>query len=347
METKVLKLIIKTILLFIIALAIYFIMPRSSDKLLYIPPKNDKYFNDSIKLQNIPLNSFDTFLLKFKNFKPGWIRIDKPTVSKYKLFKKILSNKREKTRKMVMFGGDTIDNFAKTISKQAKLDKNRLINTYNELSPFKEAGILAQKYDIPFNTSEHSTISYMIYKTNSFYKNLAQKEGVEFLSDKFKKKLIIASIIEKETQDYQEMPLIAAVIENRLKKDMKLQVDAALNYGKNSHKIISSDTIKKDNSKFNTYKHKGLPPQPIGSISKVALISAFMPAKVDYLYFVKNPKGGHIFSKNYKKHIQKVKVYKDNLSKLRAKKLYKLLRKNLKVKLPNLSPSVKLIIPKI
>ena len=102
------------------------------------------------------------------------------------------------------------------------------------------------------------------------------------------------------------MPLISAVIQNRLKKGIKLQMDATLNYGKYSHTAITPAIIKHDLSKYNTYKNKGLPPEPIGSVSKVSLLSAFLPERVDYLYFVKKPHGGHIFSKTYKQHQARV-----------------------------------------
>ena len=333
------KIYIKIILLFIIAFLIYLLFPLKSDKLIYIPPLQNRHFNQAINIQDTPLHSFDLAILKYYNIKSGWVRVSTPA-SRYKLYKQLLSTKREPTRKVIMYGGDTIVNFTTTVAKQTKLNRDKLIKVYEELSPFYEAGILAQKYDIPYKTTEHSLISYMVYKTNSYYQDLAIKEGAKFNSPKFKKRLIIASIIEKETQDYNEMPLISAVIQNRLKKGIKLQMDATLNYGKYSHTIITPAIIKYDLSKYNTYKNIGLPPEPIGSISKVSLLSAFLPAKVDYLYFVKRPKGGHTFSKTYKRHQVKVKKYKDNLKRVRAKKIYKLIIKSVKVNFPKMIPKI-------
>lgn len=294
-----------------------------------------------MSIQNTPLHGFDLAILKFYNIKKGWVRVSSP-VNRYNLYKQLLTTKREPTRKVVMYGGDTLLNFTTTIAKQTKLNRDKLINIYEELSPFYEAGILAQKYDIPYKTTEHSLISYMVQKTNNYYQDLAKKERVEFNSPEFKNKLIIASIIEKETQDYNEMPLISAVIQNRLKKGIKLQMDATLNYGKFSHTIITPTIIKYDLSKYNTYKNRGLPPEPIGSISKVSLLSAFLPAKVDYLYFVKKPKGGHIFSTTYKKHKNRVKKYKNNLAKIRIrnKKLSKLIHKKIEIHFPTVLPKI-------
>ena len=333
------KIFIKVLLLLLISIAIYLLIPLKSDKLIYIPPISDKHYNQAIQIQQTPLNSIDIAILKFYNIKSGWVRISNNT-NRYKLYKQLLNNKREATRKIVMYGGDTIFNFTKTVAKQTKLNRDKLIKVYDELSPFYEAGILAQKYNIPYKATEHSLISYMVYRTNRYYKDLAKKEGVDFNSQKFKEKLIIASIIEKETQDYNEMPLISAVIQNRLKKGIKLQMDATLNYGKYSHRVVTPTVIKYDLSKYNTYRNKGLPPEPIGSVTKVSLLSAFLPAKVDYLYFVKRPKGGHIFSKTYKKHKSRVKKYKANLAKLRAKKIDKLISKPIKISFPNILPKI-------
>ncbi len=333
------KIIIKIILLFIIALFIYLLFPIKNDKLIYIPPKNNKYFEQSIHIQKTNLNSLDILILKLYNIKSGWVRVS-PNANRYQLFKELLTNKRESTRKVVMYGGDTIYNFTKTIAKQTKLNRDKLEKIYKKLSPFYEAGIIAQKYDIPYKTTEYSLISYMVGKTNNYYKVLAKNEGLNFKSKAFKKRLIIASIIEKETQDYNEMPLISAVIQNRLKRDIKLQMDATLNYGKFSHTIITPTFIRHNKSKYNTYKYKGLPPEPIGSVSRVSLLSAFLPAKVNYMYFVKKPKGGHVFSITYKKHKSRVQAYKTNLSKIRARKLNKLINKPLKIYFPNMIPKI-------
>jgi len=338
-----LKLLFKMLFLLLIAFLIYILTPLNCSKLIYLPNSKLNNYSKFLSFQHTPLNKFDSFIFKKLNLKSGWIRINSP-ISKYRFYKKAKESKREKTRKMVMFSGDTIKNFAKSIAKQANLNVEKLLKRYYQISLFKEGGILAQKYRIPYNTNEDSTISYMVAVSDSYFRKLAKREKINYPSKEFKERTIIASIIAKETQDYQEMPLISAVIWNRLKKGMKLQMDASLNHGKNSHKIVTPRLIKRDNSKYNTYKFKGLPPEPVGSFSKVALLSAFLPAKVNYIYFVKKPKGGHIFSSKYKQHIKSVKVYKKDLAKKRDRKLYWLIR-DVRVKFPLLRPSIK--VPRI
>ncbi len=87
-------------------------------------------------------------------------------------------------------------------------------------------------------------------------------------------------------------------------------MDGALNYGKFSHKKITSRRIREDNTLFNTYKHKGLPPYPVCMVSKDAIKAAIKPANVDYIYFMRISKGKHKFSKSYKEHLKAIKTVK-------------------------------------
>ncbi len=124
------------------------------------------------------------------------------------------------------------------------------------------------------------------------------------------KKLIIASMIEKETPKKSDKPLVASVIYNRLKRKMPLQIDSAVIYG---IKDFNGDLTKKDledkSNPYNTYVHRGLPPTPICNPGYDSLYAAYHPAKTGYLYFVS--KNGHdtIFSKTLKEHNRWVRRY--------------------------------------
>ena len=128
--------------------------------------------------------------------------------------------------------------------------------------------------------------------------------------------VIIASMIEKETYRDKERPLISAVIYNRLKRKMKLQIDPTVIYalkrnGKWRGVLLRSDMDIDD--PYNTYKYFGLPPSPIANPGLASLEAALNPAPVNYLYFVATPSGKHIFSSSYRKHVNhiiKIKKYK-------------------------------------
>ena len=114
--------------------------------------------------------------------------------------------------------------------------------------------------------------------------------------------LTIASLIEKEAMVDREKPIIASVIYNRLKKGMKLQIDATVLYalGYSKGRVYFKDL--KVNSPYNTYIHKGLPPGPIANPGYQSILAATHPGRTDYFYYVATGKGDHIFTKTFKEH---------------------------------------------
>jgi UPF0755 protein len=113
--------------------------------------------------------------------------------------------------------------------------------------------------------------------------------------------VIIASMIDREAMVPAERPMVAAVIWNRLRIDMLLQIDATIQYALGKTKpLLTFDDLKID-SPYNTYKHPGLPPTPISNPGLAALQAAAAPAHVDYLYYVarNDGTGRHYFSKEY------------------------------------------------
>jgi len=110
--------------------------------------------------------------------------------------------------------------------------------------------------------------------------------------------VIIASIIEREVQVAKERALVAAVIYNRLERDMQLQIDATVQYALGERdKVLTLDDLETD-SPYNTYRVKGLPPAPICNPGLASLKAAADPADVDYLFYVvrNDGTGGHAFS---------------------------------------------------
>jgi UPF0755 protein len=122
--------------------------------------------------------------------------------------------------------------------------------------------------------------------------------------------LIAASLIEKETADANERPLIAGVILNRLNINMRLQIDPTVIYamgplydGKLTHKNMRID------SPYNTYRNKGLPPTPIAIPSPSSLYAALHPAKTDAIYYVSTRDGNHKFTTTLVEHDVAIKKY--------------------------------------
>ncbi|MBQ9358119.1 MAG: endolytic transglycosylase MltG [Abditibacteriota bacterium] len=129
--------------------------------------------------------------------------------------------------------------------------------------------------------------------------------GEEDFNEALYKIVTVASLIEREAKVPSERRLISSVIYNRLKKGMRLQIDATVSYvpgvsGHNKRKTTLSDTRKKTG--YNTYRIEGLPLGPICNPGLECIKAAFGPAETDYLYYVARNDGSHVFTRTFEEH---------------------------------------------
>jgi UPF0755 protein len=106
--------------------------------------------------------------------------------------------------------------------------------------------------------------------------------------------VVVASMVQQEAKLPSDAPLVAAVIYNRIKSHMPLQVDATLCYVKGGCPPVPTNADKRLVSPYNTYKVAGLPPTPIASVPSAALQAALQPANVPYLYYVVSDSTGKL-----------------------------------------------------
>lgn len=121
--------------------------------------------------------------------------------------------------------------------------------------------------------------------------------------------VILASIIQKEAGDDQEMPLISAVFHNRLQRGMRLQADPTVIYGIAGFDGNLTRKHLATPSPYNTYQLQGLPAGPIANPGEMALRAAAAPAAVNYLYFVARGDGTHQFSTTLAQHNRAVRRF--------------------------------------
>ncbi|MGP3989603.1 endolytic transglycosylase MltG [Streptomyces sp. 3N207] len=114
--------------------------------------------------------------------------------------------------------------------------------------------------------------------------------------------LTIASVIQAEADNPEDMAKVSRVIQNRLKRDMPLQMDSTINYALDRSTLNTSHADTRVNSPYNTYRHKGLPPSPIDNPGPDALEAAQHPASGDWLYFVTVKPGDTRFTADYEQH---------------------------------------------
>lgn len=99
--------------------------------------------------------------------------------------------------------------------------------------------------------------------------------------------LTVASIIEGEVNQSQYRPMVAAVIYNRIRQGMKLEMDSTVHYAVGRwDTVTTTEQERASQSPYNTYVHEGLPPGPINSPGKEALSAALNPSDTNALFFV-------------------------------------------------------------
>ncbi|MFA5867629.1 MAG: endolytic transglycosylase MltG [Actinomycetota bacterium] len=206
--------------------------------------------------------------------------------------------------------GLTIEQTAETVAANSPIKKDDLLAA-NDKSKYKfdflddvpendlEGYLFPKTYTVRQTTTAEDLIRTMLKQfeeeTAILDMSLAEKRGMKLFQI-----VTIASIIEKEVKIPEERPLVAAVIYNRLDKDMYLQICATVEYALPEHKESLSYQDLEYDSPYNTYKYPGLPPGPICSPGMASMEAALKPAPVDYLYYVlTGENGSHTFTNNY------------------------------------------------
>jgi UPF0755 protein len=132
--------------------------------------------------------------------------------------------------------------------------------------------------------------------------------------------IILASIVEKETNIDSEKPIIAGLYMNRLKNNWLLQADPTLVYAHGDFKITRVLNIHKEiESPYNTYKYGGLPPGPICIPSIASIDAVLFYDENEYFFMCANDdlSGNHVFAKTVHQHNQNARKYQAALNKLK------------------------------
>ncbi len=318
------------ILLPLLSLIYYLSIPLNVPKNLHISSSSLPFIISKLQQQKIEVGLIDRILLEqMQPPKIGWIYLGRKSINRLEFLQTIASSKG-RFKAVTLIPGETTVIFLDQLA--SKLDKNatKLLQAYHQASPFIEGGILAESYNIPLDYNESKIINYLLNLSERRYKKLSEKAGIRYDPKEWRRILTVASIIQKEAANRKEMPLIASVIYNRLKKKMRLQMDGTLNYGRYSHVKVTPERIRNDNSTYNTYKHRGLPKAPVCNVSEAAIKAALNPAKSDYLYFFRNDLGRHDFFKNYRSHLKEVRKKRKEIAKEKHGKVRARVKKALK-----------------
>jgi UPF0755 protein len=174
-----------------------------------------------------------------------------------------------------------------------------------------EGSLLPETYRYSYGDTRKSLVERMQKSRRDVLNELWAKREASLPLKTPQEAVIMASIIEKETgKKCEERARVAGVFYNRLKLRMPLQSDPTVIYAlTKGQKPLGRELTREDlatNSPYNTYTNPGLPPGPISNPGKASLEAALHPEKHDFLYFVADGTGGHVFAKDLSAHNKNV-----------------------------------------
>lgn len=194
-----------------------------------------------------------------------------------------------------------------------KLNKELGVNKEEFLKNAKEGYMFPDTYLFP----KEATVSYIIDTLentfeNRFNQDLRSKIRSQGLTEK--QGVILASIVEREARSQKARTEVASILLRRFKIDMGLNADATLQYilgyqpqEKSWWKRNLTNEDKKEDSTYNTYLYKGLPPEPIANPSLSSLEAvANADSKTAYLYYYHDSKGNSYYGKTLDEHNENV-----------------------------------------
>ncbi|MCO5251140.1 MAG: endolytic transglycosylase MltG [Candidatus Kapabacteria bacterium] len=253
-----------------------------------------------------------------KFIKAGYYKFDS-SMTNQSLIDAIMSGTHQHSLKITFPEGLTYVEIAEIIEKRTKIPQKRFIALCESDSLLESRGIVAKNvegyllpntYDFPPSANERMIIDRLLNEFEKLWdKQIESKKANVNLT---KHEIItLASIIEAETPIDAEKAKVSGLYHNRLKKNMRLQADPTVQYGLGQKKrLLYSDL--EHNSKYNTYKHAGLPPGPINNPGAKAILAAVEPETHKYIYMVATPDdtGWHNFSDTYSEHLIFVNQYR-------------------------------------
>lgn len=214
----------------------------------------------------------------------------------------------------------TTERLARDISKKLMMSRDELFKALNDSATCAEYGytpktiiamFIPNTYDFYWNISVKTLLERMKRENEKFwtFERLEKAKNADLSPIEV---VTLASIVDEETANVDEMPMIAGMYINRLRIDMPLQADPTVKFANGDFEArrIYNSMLRVDNP-YNTYKYKGLPPGPIRLPSLQAVDAVLNFVHHDYLYMCAKEdfSGTHNFAKTYAEHQQNAAKY--------------------------------------
>jgi UPF0755 protein len=208
---------------------------------------------------------------------------------------------------------------AAILSRALDIDSTKFVELVNDSAFAAEFGVftgslkgylLPDRYRFFGDDTEEDVIHRVMEEFWSFYSDSLQRRTQE-MDLTIQDVLTMASIVEGETILDSEKPRVAGLYYNRLRRNMRLQADATVQYAlieERPRRLFNRDY--RVNSPYNTYLFRGLPPGPINNPGRKAILASLYPEEHAYLYMVTDGTGGHTFSESYNDHLRAVRQFR-------------------------------------
>lgn len=246
------------------------------------------------------------------------------------IYRRIVSNEQTPV-KLVVPATRTLEQMVGAISRQLMLDSLELIEftktpIYYESIGYKSETLpslfIPNTYEVYWNIKPETLITRLMNERRRFW-NEERSNKAKKLNLTPEEVATLASIIDEETNNDEEKPVVAGMYINRLKRGMPLQADPTVKYAigdPTRQRILKKDLA--TDSPYNTYRYKGLPPGPIRIPTIQAIESVLNYTKHNYLYMCAKEdfSGKHNFARTLTEHNANARRYQAALNKLNIKK---------------------------
>lgn len=214
----------------------------------------------------------------------------------------------------------TLDRLARSVGKQLMIDSTEVATVMNNSAFQKQMGyqketlsslFIPETYQVYWNMSVDEFFERMQKEHTKFWnqERLAKAEAIGMTPTEVS---TLASIVEEETNNNEEKPMVAGLYINRLHKGMPLQADPTIKFALQDFGLrrITNEHLN-INSPYNTYLNTGLPPGPIRIPTPIGIDAVLNHAKHDYIYMCAKEdfSGTHNFASNYTEHMRNARKY--------------------------------------
>lgn len=281
----------------------------------------------NLQIRNIKILEWIAEKKKYaKLVKPGKYVIDKPM--SYNELINILRGGRQSPIRITFNNVRTINEIAGRVGGQIEADSADIVDFFSDPDNYSKDGFkpenvisvfIPDTYEFYWNTGAGKLYNRMLREYRKFW-NRERLQKSEALNLTPVEVSTLASIVDEEVLKADEKPRIAGVYLNRLRRGIPLQADPTIKFAIRNYNVkrILFKHLEVD-SPYNTYKHAGLPPGPIGCPSISGIDAVLNAEKHDYLYFAAKAdfSGYHNFSRTLSEHNRYANQYQRELNKRR------------------------------